>query len=55
MKKITCLFISLLLVLSIHVSSAIACSEIFIDKGGKVKVSARNFDFPSGEVWNTVR
>ena len=34
--------------LGILIVDAMACSEVFIDKGGKVKVSARNFDFPSG-------
>ncbi len=47
-KKIAYLFVSLFIVLAIYVSSAIACSEVFIDNGGKVKVSARNFDFPAG-------
>ena len=34
--------------LGILIIDAMACSEVFIDKGGKVKVSARNFDFPAG-------
>ena len=34
--------------LGILIVDAMACSEVFIDKGGKVKVSARNFDFPAG-------
>jgi penicillin V acylase-like amidase (Ntn superfamily) len=34
--------------LGILIVDAMACSEVFIDKGGKVKVSARNFDFMSG-------
>ena len=33
--------------LGVLVVDARACSEVFIDKGGKVKVSARNFDFPA--------
>ena len=31
--------------LCILVANTLACSEVFIDKGGMVKVSARNFDF----------
>ena len=31
-----------------HVPSARTCSEVFIDKGRKARVSARNFDFPAG-------
>ena len=34
--------------LGVLIVDARACSEVFIDKGGKVKVSARNFDFPAG-------
>ena len=34
--------------LSVLIVDARACSEVFIDKGGKVKISARNFDFMSG-------
>lgn len=48
MKRTAPLFVSLLVLLAMHVSSAIACSEVFVDKGGKVRVSARNFDFVTG-------
>ena len=34
--------------LGVIIVDARACSEVFIDKGDKVKISARNFDFMSG-------
>ena len=48
MKRTTPLFVSLLVMLLMSVSSVMACSEVFINKDGKARVSARNFDFPAG-------
>ena len=37
-----------------YVSSVMVCSEVFIDTGGKAKVSARDFDFPDGLVIGSI-